>query len=183
MSYDFSEFKEEIKNIEEWLAKEFSGIRTGRATPALFDNISIDSYGSKSPIAHVAGVTVEDARTLRISPWDKGHIKEIEKAITVADLGVSVSVDDTGLRVSFPELTSERREMLKKIVGEKLEQARVSIRKEREKVWNDIQDKNKKGEMSEDEKFHCKEELQKLVNEAGGKLEEAEDRKNKEMMT
>ena len=182
MTYDFSDLKKEIEQVKEWLAKEFSGIRTGRATPTLLDNITIDSYGSKSQIAHVAGVTTEDARTLRIAPWDKGQIKEIEKAITAANLGVSVSTDDAGLRVSFPELTGERRTMLTKVVAEKIEKAKVSIRSEREKTWNDIQDKCKDGEISEDEKFRDKEELQKLVDGSIQALEEMEERKNKEIM-
>ncbi len=182
MTYDFSDLKKEIEQAREWLAKEFSGVRTGRATPTLLDNITIDSYGSKSQISHVAGVTTEDARTLRIAPWDKGQIKEIEKAITAANLGVSVSTDDAGLRVSFPELTGERRAMLMKVVGEKIEKAKVSMRGEREKTWNDIQDKCKEGEISEDEKFRDKEELQKLVDKGIQVLEEMEERKNKEIM-
>ena len=182
MTYDFSDLKKEIEQVKEWLTKEFSGVRTGRATPTLLDNITIDSYGSKSQIAHVAGITTEDARTLRIAPWDKGQIKEIEKAITAANLGVSVSTDDAGLRVSFPELTGERRAMLMKVVGEKIEKAKVSMRGEREKTWNDIQDKCKEGEISEDEKFRDKEELQKLVDKGIQVLEEMEERKNKEIM-
>ena len=182
MTYDFSDFKKEVEQVKEWLAKEFSGVRTGRATPTLLDNISIDSYGSKTQIAHVAGITTEDARTLRVAPWDKGQIKEIEKAITAANLGVSVSTDDAGLRVSFPELTTERRTMLMKVVGEKIEKAKVSMRGEREKTWNDIQDKGKEGEISEDDKFRYKDELQKLVDGSIQVLEEMEERKNKEIM-
>jgi ribosome recycling factor len=182
MSYDFSNFKTELVSVKEWLSKEFSSIRTGQATPAIFDTVSIDSYGTKSPIAHVAGITSEGPRSLRISPWNKDQIKVIEKAITVANLGVSVSVDDTGLRVSFPELTTERREMLKKLTGEKLEHAKVSMRKEREKVWNDIQDKCKDGEISEDEKFRLKDELQKMVDETTKEFEAMGERKEKEIM-
>ena len=182
MSYDFSSLKKEIMDVEEWLIKEFLSIRTGQATPTLLDNISIDSYGTKSPIAHVASVTSENARTLRVTPWDKGQIKEIEKAITVANLGVSVSIDDSGLRVSFPELTAERRDMLKKIVGEKIEQAKISIRKEREKAWNDIQDKTKEGELSEDDKFRLKDDLQKTIDEAGDQLENNGKKKEREIM-
>ncbi len=182
MSYDFSDFKKESEQIKEWLAKEFSGIRTGRATPTLLDNISIDSYGSKSPIAHVAGVATEDARTLRITPWDKGQIKEIEKAITAANLGVSVSTDDAGLRVSFPELTGERRAMLMKVVGEKIEKAKVSMRSEREKTWNDIQDRCKEDEISEDDKFREKDELQEIFDDVKKQLDEMGDKKEKEIM-
>lgn len=181
MAYDFSVFKKEVQEIREWLAKEFSTIRTGRATPALLDSVSVESYGTRSPISHVAGITSEDPRTLRVSPWDKNNIKAIEKAITAANLGVSVAVDASGLRVSFPELTSERRGILKKLVGEKLEDAKVSMRQVREKVWSDIQAKEKEGEMSEDEKFRLKEELQRLVDEAGQTFAEMGERKEAEI--
>ena len=182
MAYDFSNFKKELKRIEEWLTKEFSGVRTGRATPTLLDNITVDSYGSKSPIAHIAGITTEDARTLRITPWDKGQIKEIEKAITAANLGVSLSADDMGLRLSFPELTAERRDLLIKIVGEKIEKAKVSMRGEREKVWNSIQDECKDGAISEDAKFQDKDELQKIVDEENVQLDSMGKKKEKEIM-
>ena len=181
MKYDFSDFKKETTRVEEWLRKEFMSIRTGQATPALLDNIYIDSYGSKTALAHIAGITTEDARTLRITPWDKGQIKEIEKAINAANLGVSVSVDDIGLRVIFPELTTERRDMLAKLIGEKLETARISLRSEREKVWNDIQEKEKDGEMTEDEKFSAKDELQKQVDEVNKSLEESSHKKEREI--
>lgn len=182
MAYDFSNFKKEGEQIKEWLSKEFSGIRTGRATPALLDNITIDLYGSKSQIAHIAGITTEDARTLRVSPWDKGQVKAIEKAITAANLGVSVATDESGLRVIFPELTRERRTLLMKIVGEKIEKAKVSMRGERENVLNDIQNKCKDGEISEDDKFKYKEELQDMIDTFKEELEGMGEKKEKEIM-
>lgn len=172
MNYNFKEFNKEIENIQQWLKRELSSIRTGQATPAILDNIKVDSHGSKMIISHVASITVENARTLRVTPWDKEMIKKIEKAMTVADLGISVIVDDLGLRIIFPELTTQRRVMLKKLLGEKLEKARVSIRSEREKIWNDIQAQEKDGNMSEDEKFTAKDDLQKLVDESIKKLDE-----------
>ena len=181
MSYDFSHFKEEADKIAEWLAKEFSSIRTGQATPALLDNIKVESYGAMSEIAHVASVTTEDARTLRIAPWDKSVIKDIEKAITMANLGVSVTVDDIGIRVGFPELTVERRELLKKTLNEKLEKAKISIRGERENVINDLTAQEKEGDISEDVKFRSKEELQKLVDAAIAGYEAKADKKEVEI--
>ena len=171
MSYDFSKFKKDMVETVEWLTKEYSSIRTGRATPTLLDGVTVDVYGTRTPLKHCTGITTEDARTLRVSPWDKSQIKDIEKAIIKSDLGVSVSVDDSGLRVSFPELTSERRVQLSRIAGDKLEDARISLRSEREKVWNDIQTQERNGEMSEDDKFAAKEELQKLMDEANGQLD------------
>ena len=106
------------KEIVDWLQNEYAGIRTGQATPALLDSIKVENYGSMMPLNQVGSVGVEDARTLRIAPWDVGSIGAIETAIRDADLGVSVSTDSAGLRVSFPELTSDRRarESVQKIV-------------------------------------------------------------------
>ena len=181
MAYNFSPFKEEVVKIEEWLKKEFSSIRTGQATPALLDSINVDSFGTKSPISHVAGITTENARTLRIAPWDKGLIKDIEKSITIANLGVSVSTDDGGIRVHFPELTVERREILQKTLKEKLEKAKVSVRSERENVINELQTQEKDGDISEDERFRYKEELQKLVDDASSQFEALADKKEVEI--
>ena len=183
MAYDFTVFKNKINEVEEWLKGEFSSIHTGRAMPALLDGVAIDSYGAKTAINHVAAVTAEDPRTLRVSPWDKSQIKEIEKAINDADLGVSVASDDQGLRVFFPELTTERRQSFVKIAKEKLEDARVSLRGEREKIWNDIQSKEKNGEITEDDKFRLKDDLQKMVDDANKKLEEMADKKEEEIMS
>jgi len=125
MAYDFSKLKEHIKETEEWLARELSGVRTGRAAPSLFDGLKPEAYGARTPLRELASVSVEDARTLRIIPWDMGLLKAIEKAITEANLGVGIASDDQGLRVSFPELTGERRTQLLKIAGEKTETAKA----------------------------------------------------------
>ena len=109
MAYDFKPFEKRIKEISERLVRELGSVRTGRAAPAILDGIQVESYGTRVPITQVANISVEDARTLRISPWDTAQAKEIEKAITLANLGLSVGSDEKGVRVFFPELTSERR--------------------------------------------------------------------------
>ena len=111
MAYDFSTLDKNIKETDEWLTREFSGIRTGRATPAILDSVKADVYGTRTALIQIGTVSIEDARTLRVIPWDKSLNKAVEKAITEADLGVSVATDDQGLRVLFPELTAERRTM------------------------------------------------------------------------
>lgn len=181
MTYDFKELKDKTKEVEQWLTQEYFGIRTGRATPAVLDGIKVDSYGSLTPINQVANVTVEDARTLRILPYDISQNKEIEKAITDSNLGLSVSSDDKGVRVFFPELTSENREALMRVVGEKLEKAKVSLRHERDEVWNDLQKRQKDGDITEDDKFRYKEDMQKIVDEATDQLEDAAKRKEEEL--
>ena len=179
--YNFEKFKTDINEVEQWLAKEFSTIRTGMASPALLDGVRVDSYGAIVPLNQVANVGVEDAKTLTVTPWDTSQIKDIEKAITDANLGVSVSVGGTGVRASFPDLTSERRELLIKAAKEKLEQARVSLRAEREKVWEEIQKKEKDGEIGEDEKFRLKDDMQKIVDDGGNKLDELFDKKEEQI--
>lgn len=181
MAYDFKPLRQKIVDTEEWLRKELAGVRTGRATPALLDSVQVEAYGAKAPLQQVAGISVEDARTLRLSPWDMGQIKEIEKAITMAGLGVSVSTDEKGCRVHFPELTAERRGMLVKLVGQKLEEARVALRSERDRVWNDIQKQERESGITADEKYRYKEEMEKIVQEGSASFEAVADKKEKEI--
>lgn len=183
MLYDFSKLKTKIKEIEEWLKKEYTGVRTGMAAPALLDSVVVESYGSRMGIKELASVSIEDARSLRVSPWDSSQIVSIEKAISLANLGVSIRVDEKGLRVLFPELTTERRQSLIKIANSKLEEARVSLRSARDEVWNDIQDREKEGGMGEDDKFRLKTDMQKIVDDANKKLEEVAAKKDKEIMS
>ncbi len=181
MAYDFSPLKARIAEVKEWLAAEYTAVRTGRATPSILDTVKVESYGSRMPIAHVATVSVEDATTLRITPWDKDQIKGIEQAVRLADLGLGVAADGMGLRITFPMLTGERRTALVKIVRSKLEEARVSLRKEREEVWGDIQKKQKDGEMGEDEKFRLKDDMQALIDAANTAFGEMAEKKEKEL--
>lgn len=181
MAYNFSKLEQKIKDTKEWLQQEYFGIRTGRATPAVLDGVKVESYGAQVGLNQVANVTVEDARTLRILPYDPSQNKEIEKAITGTNLGLSVSADDRGVRVFFPELTKENRAALTKVVKEKLEQARVSLRGERDDIWSDIQKQEKSGELSEDDKFSSKEEMQKIIDKANKELDDIAERKETEL--
>ncbi|HRZ30101.1 MAG TPA: ribosome recycling factor [Candidatus Paceibacterota bacterium] len=181
--YNFSSFKTKLAEVHEWLGREYLGIRTGKATPAVLDSVMVESYGTKTPLKHVAAISIEDARTVRITPWDRNQLGAIQSAIEASNTGLSLSPDSTGLRAIFPMLTEERRKMLIKLTNEKLEDARISVRKEREKIWEDIQEQEKAGEMSEDDKYKGKEELQKLVDEANNKLEELAKKKEVEIMS
>lgn len=181
MAYNFAPFKEKTKQAGVWLSKEISSIRTGRATPVILDGIMVESYGTTVPIKEAASITTEGARSLRVTPWDASLSKLIEKAIAASNLGLSVAVDEKGVRVTFPELTSERRQSLSKILKQKLEEARVSLRKERDKAWDDIQKKEKEGGMGEDEKFRLKAEMQKITDEAGKELDKIAARKETEI--
>jgi len=181
MAYDFKILKEKVKGAEEWLKKEYMTLRTGIASPAILDGVQVEAYGARMHINKVASVSVEDARVIRVAPYDKSQSKEIEKAITAANLGVSVGVDDKGVRIFFPELTGERRDILIKTAKGKLEDARVNIRTIRDEIWNDIQKKEKDGDMGEDDKFRYKNEMQKMIDEGNQALEVLFEKKEKEI--
>ncbi len=182
MQYNFTKLKADLLAVETWLQKELGTIRTNRANPSILDSVRVEAYGSDSPIAGVASLSNEDPRTIRISPWDQSLVKSIEKSIVAANLGVAVSVDDKGIRVSFPELTSERRKDIVKLAKEKFEQGRIQERKVRDEVLADIDKKEKEGGMSEDEKFRFKAEVQKLIDESNKKLADAMAKKEKEIL-
>jgi len=182
MQYNFSNFKAEIKKIEEFLSKEYSQLNIGRASPMVLDGINVESYGSFVPLKNVASVSIEDPKTLRIAPWDKTQIKGIEKAIVGSNLGLSVATDDQGIRVIFPQLTTETRQTLVRVLKEKLEESRISVRREREAVMEDIEAQEKEGKMTEDERFRAKEELQKIINETNNNLEAIFEKKEHEVM-
>lgn len=179
--YDFKVLDSKMHDAREWLAKEFRGLRTGRANPAILDNVMVSAYGSMMPLKQVGNVSVEDARTLRVSAYDAGVLKDIERAITGANLGVGTTADGTTVRVTFPELTSERREQLVKLAKQKLEEARTSVRLARDDSWKEIQEREREGTLTEDDKFHLKEELQKRVDKANEDLQTAFESKEKEM--
>ena len=181
MAYDFSGLKANIKETEEWLARELSGVRTGRATPSLLDGVKPEAYGARTPLRDLASVSVEDARTLRVIPWDKGVLKAIEKGITDANLGIGVSTDDQGLRVTFPELTSERRTQLSKIAGDKTEQAKVTLRSHRTDALKALDAAEKEGGMGEDEIKRLKTEVQKLIDAGNESLMKVLERKEAEI--
>lgn len=181
MSYDFNILKKQLIATEEWLKKEFQQVRTGQANPAVLDAVKVEAYGAPLSLKEVASVTIEGARTLRIAPWDKTQVKEIEKALTVANLGLGIIADGEGLRVNFPELTADRRKEIAKIAKEKLEEARKQIRAHRETVVKDIQEKEKDGKLGKDDAFRFKNEVQKVVDEANKKMEEMYSRKEKEI--
>jgi len=176
MIYKTQDFKLELKKIEEWLQKEYSSIHTGQASPMVLDGVFIDSFGTKMPIKNIAQVGIEDPKTLRILPWDKTQIKEIENAVMSSNLGLSISSDGDGVRVVFPMLTTENREKLVKVLKEKMENARIRIRQERQTEIDKLKD------LTEDEVKRAKDDIQKVVDEANKKLEEILAQKEKVVM-
>lgn len=181
MAYDLKSFDAKLNDATEWLSRELGGVRTGRAAPAILDSVRVPSYGAVVPLNQVGSVGTEDARTLRITLWDKGQIRDVEQAIVDADLGVSVVSDDKGIRVMFPELTSERRVQLLKLAKSKLEEARVTLRKSRDEAMKELDAAEKGGGMGEDEKFRTKGEIQKRVDATNKKMDEMLAQKETEL--
>jgi len=177
MTYDLSSFETRAKEVHDWLQKEFATIRTGRATVTLLDSIRVDSYGAQVPLNQVCNINIEDPRTLHISVWSNDQTSAVERALLDADLGLSVNVGENGIRVSFPELTSERREQLLKMAKTKLEEARVSLRTTRDESIKKMESE----ELSKDELFRAKEDLQKKVDDFNKKLSDLYDTKEKEI--
>lgn len=183
MTTDFGEFRRASTAIIDWLKKEHSIIRTNQASPSVLDAVSVEVYGSSIPINQVASILGSGPKSLLVTPWDMSVASNIDKAIRESNLGLSVSLDAQGVRVSFPELTNERRTLLIKLVKEKLEEARIKVRVEREKSLEFFDREEKNGELSKDDKFRLKNELQKLVNDTNQKLEELALKKEKEILT
>ncbi len=176
------ETRSKFDKMVDFFEKDISTVRTGRATPSLVENIAVDSYGSKMPLKQMASISVPSPRMLLIQPWDRSTIPSVERAILQSDLGVSPVTDNGSIRVSLPSLTEEYRKGLTKILNEKGEEARVSLRKIREDAWKDIQDGFKEGSVREDDKFKGKDDLQKAVDEYNKKIEEVSERKKKEIL-
>lgn len=182
MPFDFTRFDTKAADAREWLAKEFRNVRTGRASPAILDGVQVSAYGSMVPLKQVAQIGVEDARTIKVQPYDPSTLKDIERAISAANLGVGTSADAAGVRVTFPELTGERRQELTKMAKGKLEEARATIRVARDEAKKEIDTKSREGTFTEDDKYSMTEELQKRVDALNDELETAFEKKEKEMV-
>ena len=178
-----AKFKDEANKTKDWLSAEFAKVRTGRATPSFLDSVQVSSYGSMLPLNQVGSVSAEDSRTLRISPWDTSLIPDIESAITKADLGVSTSSDEKGVRVHFPDLTAETRERIAKAAKQKHEEARVALRGSRDEARSEIQEGQKNNDLSEDEARKWLGEIEDITALMNKQFDELYENKRKELTT
>lgn len=174
-----TDFEKAIEHFKEDLGQ----LRTGRASTSLVDSLMVDYYGSKSPIKQVASITAPDPKTIMISPWDKDNLVSIEKAVRESQLNLNPMNDGQVIRINIPPLTEERRKELVKVLNQKAEEARVSVRKIREAAWSEIQEWEEEGKIGEDDKFSGKDKLQEVVNEYNKKIEEIREKKEEEVMT
>lgn len=170
------------KNIEH-LKTELKGLRTGRANASLIESVAVEAYGSMTPIGHLASISVPDARTILITPWDKSVIKEIEKALTNANLGVNPVNDGAGVRLVMPPLTEENRKNLIKVLGQKVEHCKVAIRSVRDKIKDEITRAEKTKEITEDDRYALLKELDEVTREYTDSAGKIADDKEKEIMT
>ena len=143
MPYSFVKFDSLFQKTRDHLSENLGALRTGRANPALVKDIVIEYYGSKMKLEGLASIGTADARTLIIQPWDKGSLEAVEKGIRASNLGLQPVVDRDIIRVVLPELTGERRQAMQKLVGEKLEEARIALRRIRDDAWKEIQENEK----------------------------------------
>ena len=176
------QFDEKMQKTMNNLSEEFGSIRAGRANPHILDKLTVDYYGSPTPIQQVANITVPEARMIQIQPWESSLIKGIEKAILTSDLGLNPSNDGKVIRLVFPELTEERRKELVKDVKKKGEAAKVAVRNIRRDA-NDAFKKLAKQDVSEDEIKELEEKIQKSTDKYIKEVDAAVDAKSKEIMT
>lgn len=176
-------YKEQFEKTLEHLRGELSGLRTGRATPALVEDITVEAYGVKQQLKTLASISVADAKTLTVDPWDKTILQSIESALNNSQLGINPVNDGKLLRLPLPELTQERRTELIKVLHQKLEAARISLRQIRDDVKKDIEKMEKDKSITEDERYKHIEELDKNVKTYNEKIKEIGEEKEKEINT
>lgn len=175
--------KEQFEKVIEHFVHELNGVRTGRANPALLNTVSVESYGSKMPLEHVASITVSDAKTLVISPWDKGQLQAIEKAIQIANLGFNPSNDGQIIRVTLPALNEERRKEMVRLVGQIAEKGKIGIRNAREVVNKEMKKAENEKKISKDDLERGLKKLQELVDKYNEEIKKHAETKEKEIMT
>ena len=179
---DINIFKTDIQKCIDNLVEDLSQIRTGRATPELIQDINVKAYGTEAPLKNYATINISDTRSLLVTPWDKGIVDSIVSGISTSNLGFSASVEGDHIRVSIPELTEERRKEYVKVMKDRIEDARIAVRQVRQKFMKDIDDSLGSG-FSEDDADRLREEGEKVVKDANGKIEEIKDNKEKDLMS
>ena len=175
-------YEDKMTGVINHLTKELGSIRAGRANPSVLDKITVDYYGSPTPIQQIAAISSPDARTLLISPWDKTAVKSIEKAIQNSDLGINPQNDGSSIRLNFPQLTEERRKELVKQIRKYAENGKVAIRNIRRDAMEAFKKKEKSSEITEDDLKQAEKDLQKLTDDSCKKLDDLLVKKEKELM-
>lgn len=176
-------YEEKMQKSYENLVEEYATIRAGRANPHILDRITVDYYGTPTPLQQVANINVPEPRMIQIQPWEASLIKDIEKAILVSDLGLTPNNDGKVIRLIFPELTEERRKELAKDVKKKGDNAKVAIRNVRRDANDTVKKENKAGELSDDEAKNLEDDVQKLTDKYIALIDKAIEEKTSEILT
>lgn len=171
------EFEKALKFLEGEVAK----IRTSRANPSMIEDIKVDILGEKLSIKQIAAISTPQMNQLSVQPWDNSYLEPIERAIQQSGLGLSVSMDKSQIYLTLPQLTQEYREQLAKMLNEKAEHARESVRKSRDEAWSQIQKAEKDKKISQDDKFRGKDDLQKVVDSYNEKIKNVIEKKKQEI--
>ena len=178
-----ADYAEKMQKTIDSLENEYSTIRAGRANPHILDKLKVDYYGTPTGLQGVANITVPDARTLMVTPWEAKMVKDIEKVILASDLGITPNNDGKSVILHFPELTEDRRKELAKEIKKKGEAAKVAIRNTRRDANEAVKKQNKAGEISEDEQKVEEEKIQKATDKYIAEIEKLIEAKSKEIMT
>ncbi len=174
--------EDNLKKIQGHLGGEFTGLQIGRASSALVERLMINSYGTMQPLKAVASVSVPDAKTVQIQPWDKNNLKAIENAIQISDLGLTPQNDGIVIRINVPKLTEERRKALTKIIGKMEEEAKIAVRNVRQEVMTTAKNMEKNNEITEDQLEVLEKKIQELVDKINEAMEHSAKAKEEDIM-
>jgi ribosome recycling factor len=180
---DTRDLEKRMNGALDALKKEFSGLRTGRASTSLLEPITVTAYGSEMPLNQVAALSVPEPRMISVQVWDKGMVSAVEKAIRTADLGLNPAVDGTLIRVPLPELSEERRAEIAKVAGRYAEQARVAVRNVRRDGMDQLKKAEKDGDISKDEHHKLGEQVQQMTDTTIKQVNDLLAQKESEIMT
>lgn len=180
---NISDFKSDFDKAVEFFKEDISGLRTGRASSAIVEDIMVEAYGTYQTLKSVASINIPDAKTVSIEAWDKSILAAIEKAVRDSGLGINPVNTGSQIKIFLPDLTSERRGELIKVLHQKEEGARIAVRKIREDVKEMIKEAEGNDEVTEDEKYRLEEELDKMVKEYNDKVKEVTEKKESEINT
>jgi ribosome recycling factor len=177
-----STYKDRMEKAVVALKEEFAGLRTGRASAALLDQVHVEAYGSSVPLNQVAAVSVPDPRSLMVNVWDRGVVVSVEKSIRASGLGLNPVVEGQNLRIPIPPLTEERRRDIAKMAGKYAEQQRIAVRNVRHHAMDDLKRAEKDGAITQDEQRRMHDDVQKMTDEAIKRVDEALKNKEQEIM-
>ena len=177
------EINDKLDKLIEFFVTELSSLRSNRAAPSLVENIKVDYYGTKTPLIQLASISAPETKIIIIQPWDKNSLKEIEKAISAADLGLNPVNEGSQIRLVFPPMTEERRKELVKIINQKAEETKMKVKNAREEEVKNSKKQKTDGLISEDDFYRHQEELQKIIDEYNQKIKNLAEEKEKELLT